>query len=80
MGISAICPVPICAFSCGQDLLLGAFVVIVEVTSVLRLRMHIQGAAERTPIFQRVIKNERNKLQKKSLIFFKSTYNLGFSY
>jgi len=31
----------------------------------------IQGAAEWTPIFQRVIKKERNKLQKKSLYFRK---------
>jgi len=36
----------------------------------------IQGAAEWTPIFQRVIKNERNKLQKKSFIFSKSTFDL----
>lgn len=42
VGISTICNVPICVFFfCGQDLLLGALVVIVEVTSVLRLRMHI---------------------------------------
>ena len=30
---------------------------------------YVQGAAEWTAIFQRVIKNERNKLQKKSLYF-----------
>jgi len=39
----------------------------------------IQGAAEWTPIFQTVIKNEPNKLQKKSFIFSKSTYDLVFS-
>ena len=31
----------------------------------------VQGVAEWTPIFQRVIKNERNKLQKKALYFRK---------
>jgi Trk-type K+ transport system membrane component len=41
VGISTICHVPICVLSCGQDLLLGVFVVIVEVTSVLGLRMDI---------------------------------------
>jgi hypothetical protein len=41
VGISTICHVPICVLSFGQGLLLGAFVVLVEVTSVLRLRMHI---------------------------------------
>jgi len=32
----------------------------------------IQGAAEWTPIFQRVIKNERNNLQNKGLYFQKA--------
>jgi len=35
------------------------------------LHTFIQGAAEWTPIFQRAIKNERNKLQKKALYFRK---------
>ena len=41
VGISTICHVLICILSCGQGMLLGAFVVIVEVTSVLRLRMDL---------------------------------------
>ena len=41
VGISTVCHATICVLSCGQDLLLGAFVVTVEVTSVLRLRMRI---------------------------------------
>jgi hypothetical protein len=32
---------------------------------------YIQGAAEWTPTFQRSIKNERNKVQKKALFFRK---------